>query len=294
MIRFSRYLLLYLMISGLVIIPGLFSLFTFGLKPAIDFSGGTLLELKFNKSIGQNVLAQAAAANNLELSSVQSTNTDSYIIRSKNTENQKLSKFTTDINKIASVSAQVVRQDTVGPILGQELLVKAVIAAVLAIIGIMLYIAYAFKNPVYGFAAIVALLHDLLVVIGSFSLLGRLYGVEVDTLFVTAILTTMSFSVHDTIVVFDRIREYRRKLDRMPLEDLSDRALTETMSRSLANSMTILIMLTALILIGGETVRWFAVALLIGTVSGTYSSPFVATPVLLLISRRQARKLHRA
>ena len=177
-----------------------------------------------------------------------------------------------------------------GPVLGSELLVKAFAAAILAILCIFAYVAYAFKNIKFGASAIVALIHDLLVVLSIFSLFGVWWGVEVDTLFVTAFLTTMSFSVHDTIVVFDRIREYRRRDDKTRFDELADRALTETMGRSLTNSFTIIFMLLALILMGGETVRWFVVALLVGTVSGTYSSPFVATPILLLWDRWERRK----
>jgi preprotein translocase subunit SecF len=156
-------------------------------------------------------------------------------------------------------------------------------------VAILLYVAYAFKNLRFGFAAVIALVHDLMVVVGSFSILGKLFNVEVDTLFVTAVLTTMSFSVHDTIVVFDRIREYQRKSGKYSFDEICDRALTETMGRSIANSVTIILMLTALVLLGGDNIRWFATALLIGTVSGTYSSPFVATPALIIIRKLRDR-----
>jgi len=155
-------------------------------------------------------------------------------------------------------------------------------------VGILLYVAWAFKNIRYGISAIIALFHDVLVVIGIFSLLGHFYNVEVDALFVTAVLTTMSFSVHDTIVVFDRIRESLRR-EKLPFDVTINKALTETMTRSINNSMTIMFMLLALVLLGGETIKWFAVALLIGTVSGTYSSPFVATPVLWMLNRKNIR-----
>jgi preprotein translocase subunit SecF len=165
------------------------------------------------------------------------------------------------------------------------------VAAILAASAILGYVAYAFKNIRFGVAAVVALLHDLLVVLGSFSLFGHFFGVEVDTLFVTAFLTTMSFSVHDTIVVFDRIREYTKRDRSRSFEEISDIAVTETMNRSLTNSFTIIFMLVALVLMGGDTTKWFVVALLIGTVSGTYSSPFVATPVLLLWHKLEAKRL---
>ena len=157
---------------------------------------------------------------------------------------------------------------------------KTGVAVGLAVVGILLYVAWAFKNMRYGVSAIIALTHDVLVVIGTFAILGKFMSVEVDSLFVTAVLTTMSFSVHDTIVVFHRIRELQHRKAGSSFKDQINLALTETMGRSLNNSLTIIFMLLALFLMGGETVRWFVFALLVGTISGTYSSPFVATPIL--------------
>lgn len=251
MIRFSKYIWLYVLISGMVLVPGMYSLIRFGLRPAIDFTGGTLIEVKTDDGQTQT-------------------------LRFK--------------EEPASVSGQIVRSETIGPILGRELLQKAIVAALFAIAAILLYVAYAFKNIKFGVSAVIALIHDLLVVLGTFAIAGAWLKVEVDTLFVTAFLTTMSFSVHDTIVVFDRIREMGRKGERMSFDALCDKALTETMGRSLTNSLTIIFMLLALVLMGGETTKWFIMALLIGTISGTYSSPFVATPVLILWDRWERRK----
>lgn len=269
MIRFSKFIWLYALISGIVLVPGIYSLIRFGLKPSIDFSGGTLVELRTDGSV--TTVSDAAKLAGVELVSVQKSGENSLLLRMG---------LESDTSWVTSVSGTVVRKEIVGPVLGRELLTKALYAAVLAISAILLYIAWAFKNIRFGVAAVVALIHDLLVVLGSFSLFGHFFGVEVDTLFVTAFLTTMSFSVHDTIVVFDRIREYMRRSQ--SFDDIADTALTETMNRSLTNSFTIIFMLVALVLMGGETTKWFVVALLIGTISGTYSSPFVATPVLLL------------
>ncbi len=282
MIKFSKYIWLYFLISALVLIPGTYSLVRFGLNPAIDFTGGTLLELKFSKDIPQPILETVIAKEDLPMVSLQKTSSDTYLLRMKPEGSKKIPQFQTSLVTSVGEMPELVRDETVGPTLGSELLRKTLAAAGLAVIGILLYVAWAFKNVRFGVAAIVALLHDLLVVVGIFSLLGIFFGVEVDTLFVTAILTTMSFSVHDTIVVFDRIRELRRTHEKTRIADISDLALTETMGRSLANSFTIVFMLLALVLLGGGTVRWFALALLVGTVSGTYSSPFVATPILIV------------
>jgi len=285
MIRFSKYIWLYVCISALVLIPGTYSLVRYGFKQSIDFAGGTLVEYRTDKPMSVRVVSDAAKEASVSVVSLQQSGSQSFLVRMKQEPKEKISLLTNGIEKRASVSAVILRNETVGPTLGKELLSKALFAALLAISAILAYVAYAFKNIRFGVAAVIALLHDLLVVLGTFSLFGHYFGIEVDTLFVTAFLTTMSFSVHDTIVVFDRIREYTKRDRLRSFEEISDIALTETMNRSLTNSFTIIFMLVALVLMGGETTKWFVVALLIGTVSGTYSSPFVATPVLLLWHR---------
>lgn len=290
MIRFSKYIWIYALISGFVLVPGIYSLSRFGLKQSIDFTGGTLLEVSFDKPVEESLIAQVAKSGDVPVVSIQSSANNTFFLRIKPEGSDKMVAFQQMVEKQASSTATVLRNETVGPVLGSELMVKAIIAAAFAILCIFGYVAYAFKDIKFGGSAIVALVHDLLVVLGIFSLLGVVWGVEVDTLFVTAFLTTMSFSVHDTIVVFDRIREYRRRDEKTPFNEIADRALTETMGRSLTNSFTIIFMLLALILMGGESTKWFVVALLTGTISGTYSSPFVATPVLLLWDRWERRK----
>lgn len=290
MIRFSKYIWLYVVISALVLVPGIYSLVRNGFRQSIDFAGGTLIEYRTDKPVAITVVTAAAEAAGVHVVSLQQSQGESFLVRMKQESKEKIAVLTDEIEKRASVSAAIMRNETVGPTLGAELLSKALFAAILAISAILAYVAYAFKNIRFGVAAIVALIHDLLVVLGTFSLLGYYLGVEVDTLFVTAFLTTMSFSVHDTIVVFDRIREYMKRDRSRSFEEITDMALTETMNRSLTNSFTIIFMLVALVLMGGETTKWFVVALLIGTVSGTYSSPFVATPMLLLWHRWEKRK----
>lgn len=147
--------------------------------------------------------------------------------------------------------------------------------------------SFAFKSFYFAVSAILAMIHDFLVVVGLYSLMSHFFGAEVNTLFVTALLTTMSFSVHDTIVIFDKIREYRVNLESSDVDDYANKALTETLVRSLNNSMTIIFMLLALILLGGSTIRFFIITLLIGTITGTYSSPFVATPILVWLEKRK-------
>ena len=292
MLNFMRYRLVYLLISSLILVPGLFTLVTKGLRPAIDFTGGTLMEIKVENQQKQptvDEIKKVIEGVSIDVGSIQPTSQQSFVIRLKPLEKDQHEKLSGDLTK-AFGQINEIRFETIGPTLGRELLEKTFVASIIAIIIILLYVAWAFKNIRFGVSAIVALIHDLLVVISVFALLGVFKGIEVDSLFVTAILTTMSFSVHDTIVVFDRIREFQKRGGRSTFEQQINQALTETMGRSLNNSLTIIFMLLALFLLGGDSVKWFAFALLVGTISGTYSSPFVATPILYTWSKLKDKK----
>jgi preprotein translocase subunit SecF len=189
------------------------------------------------------------------------------------------------------------RFELIGPVIGQELRSDALWQLVLVSLGIVLYIAYAFRRiqrPItawrFGWAAVIALLHDLLVVLGIFSILGHFKGIEIDSMFVTAMLTVLGFSVHDTIVVFDRIRENVKIFAGQPLEFVINHSITQTIVRSLNTSLTVLFVLLALLLFGGESIRYFVLALFIGVITGTYSSIFVASPILVLWQKWSARR----
>jgi preprotein translocase subunit SecF len=208
------------------------------------------------------------------------------------TEIEQKEKLKNTLSEIVEGEIEELRFETVGPTIGPELIKKTIYAVAVAAGAILLWVALQFKSFKFGTSAILAMFHDSFILIGAFSLLGHYMDIEVDFLFITALLTTLSFSVHDTIVVFDRIRESQR-IHGGVLKDLADRAITETMVRSLNNSFTIIFMLVALILLGGTTMKWFAVALLIGTILGTYSSPFVAVPLLVTwdeLSKRIKRR----
>lgn len=289
MIRFSKYIVLYMMLSSIVILPGMYSLFRWGVRQSIDFTGGTVLEVKVAKHLTTETVWDLGKKYNVGLVNVTENKQNEYTIRYTATDASTITSFEQSIG-IEAGTMEVLKKDMVGPIIGKELLSKAIVASLFVVCAILSYVAYAFKSFTYGIAAVASLAHDMLIMFCSFSLLGHFFGVEVDTLFVTAFLTTMSFSVHDTIVIFDRIREYRRKDTRTQLTHLSDMALTETIGRSLVNSFTIIFMLLSLVLMGGETVRWFAMALLIGTITGTYSSPFIAVPVLLFLDTWKQKK----
>lgn len=285
MIKFMRLKWLYFLISSIVIIPGLVSLLLFGLKPSIDFTGGTLWELKFSKNIEMGMydeIKNSVKEKGFEISSIQGSGENNLILRMKPITKDEAASIKTIISEKLEEMPEEIRFETVGPILGQELIVKTLIAIILGALFIMGYVAYVFKDVKFGVCAILAMFHDSLVVLGGFSLLGKFMNIEVDTLYVTALLTTLSFSVHDTVVVYDRIRESQKRLMGVSLEDLANKAVTETLSRSLNNSLTIIFMLLSLLLLGGETIKWFVFALLVGTISGTYSSTFTAVPLLVV------------
>ncbi len=293
MINFIKYKNIYFLLSALVIIPGIYSLLRWGLKPSIDFTGGTLWEISFSSgqaSAAPSAVQEAVGSKGISVSSIQTVGENHYLLRLPpidETKHQEILQAVKETFKDQPVSE--IRFETVGPVLGAELLRKTAIGVLLAAGFILLFVTYQFHDRLYGVAAILGMSHDSLVLLGTFSLLGHFRGVEVDTLFVTAILPTLPLSVPDLVVVSDRLRQLARRFPRSTFEDLVDLAMNETIVRSLNNSVTIILMLLALVLLGGETIRWFAVALLVGTISGTYSSTFLAAP-LLVVWRRISKK----
>ena len=252
MIDWMKYRWVYLLLSGTVILSGAFSVLKWGFKVGVDFTGGVVAEYKFE-------------------------NGESQVFRYGQISKEESEKIRADFK---NQGATEIRFESIGPSIGPELIKKTITALAVSAGLILLWIAYQFKSIKFGISATIATLHDSLVLLGAFSLLGHFMGAEIDFLFVTAMLTILSFSVHDTIVVYDRIRESLKKSGG-DIYDLANKAISETMVRSLNNSFTIIFMLVALILLGGETIKWFAAALLIGTISGTYSSPFIAVPILV-------------
>ena len=281
MINWFKYRFIYFGLSLILIAIGGFFLITHGLKLGLDFTGGSLLELKANASLEQ---LQPLIESEVEIGSLLQSGQNHFILRSSNLDSVKNIALEAKL-KQAFEGVEEVRFETIGPILGRELIQKTLFGLGLAILFILFYLAYRFKDKVFGICAVLAMLHDSLIILGTFSVLGVWLGVEVDALFVTAVLTILSFSVHDTIVLYDRIREDRRLYPQADILDLANRAISETMTRSINNSLTIIFMLLALFILGGSTTRWFIFALLIGTISGTYSSPFMAVPLLVLFKR---------
>lgn len=285
MIRFHRYIWLYTLISTIVIGAGLFSLVRFGYRYSIDFTGGTTVHYKVQRTLDKKKVEMAIAKLKLKTVHLEVTGPIMIFQTAPLTDTQEL-KLREEIKEVGG-SVLTLRYETVGPTLGKETGQKTLIASFLAVMGILVYMSFSFKGFNFALAAVLAMVHDFLVLVGTYSLLSYFFGAEFDLMFVTAILTTMSFSVHDTIVIFDKVREYTKTRSSYKIEDLTDKAVSETMVRSINNSLTIFFMLSALLLMGGATIRFFIAALWIGTVTGAYSSPFVATPLLILLEKRK-------
>lgn len=282
---------LFYAISLALILPGLVALsFPPHLKLAVDFTGGTLWELHFQHPVPAPDVKAVLAARGFPDSIVQDAGEGDTLIRAKEIaadqprELPRKTEIARALEERFGPFAEL-RFESVGPVVGQEVALRAIGAVALASAGILLYIAWAFRTMPhafrYGACAIVALLHDALLVLGVFSILGHLFDVEVDALFVTAVLTVIGFSVHDTIVVFDRIRENSRTLRGLPFEEVVNHSLLQTLGRSLTTSLTVVFTLVALVLFGGTSTRVFSAALLLGIISGTYSSIFNASALLV-------------
>lgn len=287
MINFFKYKWLYGLISAVAILIGLYSIVRWGYAFSIDFVGGSIIEYKFDKKLDAGSIRPVLQKEKVKVFSLTKKDRRQYLIKTAPLDEKRESRLRKKLEATLKVKAETLRFETVGPTLGRETQTKTIIAAAVAVLGILIYLSFTFANLKFGLAAIAALIHDFLVVLGVYSLLSHFWGAEVDSLFVTAILTTMSFSVHDTIVIFGKIKEYR-SLDRSrPFDLLVNRALTTTIVRSLNNSLTIILMLLALILLGGDTTRFFVITLLVGTITGTYSSPFVAAPILEMMEKKR-------
>jgi preprotein translocase subunit SecF len=286
---------LYFAISLTVIIPGLIALIIWGLPLAIDFSGGSLLFIRFqpgSRPTTQEVLDVYASFGQTD-ALAQTSEEDGMIIRSKEIDQATKTQIVAEMEARFGAPITVERFDTVGPSVGVEVAQRAAGAVGLAALGIMIYITYAFRAVPhaarYGVAAIIAMLHDVAVVIGVEAILGHFLGWEVDALFLTALLTVIGFSVHDTIVVFDRIRETRNINRKMPFDTVVNQSINQTLARSINTQLTVMITLLALAIFGGVTIRHFVVTLLVGVFSGTSSSIFNAAPILVVWEKKEWR-----
>ncbi len=284
-------------LSALIIVPGIISLLIFHLRLGIDFTGGSRLQYRFNQTIQSADVQSVFSAAGIQDVEVQTT------IPDQGSQTAIVRAPTLDVNQIETVESalqakygSVTREsaDTVGPLIGQQTTRNAVVAVAAAAAIILLYLSWAFRRLDkawrYGTCAIIALLHDVLVVVGLWSIFGKVFGLEVDALFVTGVLTVVGFSVHDTVVVFDRIRENLIKRAGANFETTVNNSLVQTLARSLNTSLTVLFTLLALLLFGGVSIRGFVLVLLIGIASGTYSSIFNASALLVVWEKWDERR----
>jgi len=287
-------------LSLLIIIPGLIIIAMGKVPLSIDFTGGTLLEVKFENGNLPEPAEVIAIYKGLGIENVlvQTTGEGSLVARSSFMDEQSMTSVLDNLEEKFASPVIRLRSETVGPTIGQEVAVRAGIAVALAAIAVVIYTSFAFRGVQhafrYGVCAVIAMIHDVLIVISLAAIGGLLWNWQIDALFLTALLTVIGFSVQDKIVVFDRIRENSNIFRRLDFETLVNHSIIQTLQRSINTQlMTVEFMLLALALFGGVTLREFATILLVGLFSGTYSSIFIASPILVVWEKREWRNWFR-
>jgi preprotein translocase subunit SecF len=308
----------YYLLSLLVLVPGIISLIIPpSLKPGIEFTGGTTFTVRFAQAVHQDALRSALSELGHPEAVVQRTGESEFLVRTRELEGSAAApeigpappserdtiesglrqRFGDFLDNNGNVSNRFIDFSSVSGTVSEEIGRNAGIAVIFASVAILLYISWAFravpKPFVFGTAAIVALLHDVVLVLGTFSIFGKVFGMEINTMFLTGLLTVMGFSVHDTIVVFDRIRENLRRGEGRDFSECVNASLNQTVARSINTSFTVVLVLVAMLLMGGVTIRDFLLVLLIGIISGTYSSIFVASQLLVTWEERDIQRLFR-
>lgn len=293
---------LWFAISILVILPGIIALALWGLKPGIDFAGGQVMEV--GEVVESDKIKPVFEQVGVRDITFTTTGSGTVLVRYRDAEGKSSADSNEEIKAaLMQVGAEQVSYESVGPAVSRDITRNAVISVALAAVAIVIFMAISFRNtppPVspwsFGVTAVIALLHDTIALLGIFAILGHFYNVEIDSLFITAVLTTIGFSVHDTIVVFDRIRENLKRYTHS-FDIIVNDSIVETVARSLSTSITVLFTLLALLIFGGESIRLFVLALLLGVLLGTYSSIFNAAPMLVVWNnyklKRQAKKKSR-
>lgn len=276
----------YLLGSGIITLVGIIFLLAFGIPRGIEFTGGTSMTLKFEQQVDQGALRGEFTGLGYTDAVIQKTSEDSFIIRTPLLSDQEVTTIKSALTAKFGEEPAITDVYAVSPAVASEIEGNAAIAVLVAAIGIVIYMTWAFRKLMkpfrYGVCAIVALLHDVLVVLGVFAILSVWLNLEIDAMFITGILTVIGYSVNDTVVVFDRIRENTLKNPGVPLETTVNYSITETLPRCLNTSLTTLFVILALLLLGGATIQNFVVVMLIGVITGTYSSISIASPLLVV------------
>ncbi|MEI7424864.1 MAG: protein translocase subunit SecF [Candidatus Staskawiczbacteria bacterium] len=289
--NFTKYSKFYYIISGLLIVASIVCLSMYGLKFGIEFVGGSNMQVNFSTEQGAtrpSNEAIKASLNSFNLGdiTIQPIGLNGAVIQFKGIDETTHQQILTELNKLTPTTEKSFQY--IGPSIGQELRNKTELAIALALLAITIYISFAFRKvtkPVsswkYGIASLIALSHDIIIPLGMFALLGKFYNVEVTIPIIAALLTVLGFSVHDTIVIFDRIRENILRKGMGQFEDTVNSSLTQTIGRSISTVFTVELVLIFLYFFGGETLKYFALALIVGITSGAYSSIFIASPMLV-------------
>ncbi|MFH1451184.1 MAG: protein translocase subunit SecF [bacterium] len=294
-IPFIKYRKLYYFLSFILVSSSIAFLFVFGLKPGIDFTGGSLIEIQFSQAVPENAIIENKLAD-LDLGQItfQPIGEKGLLLRLKHIDEETHQEILSRIG-----DAQEQRFETIGPLVGKELEKKTRTAIILSLLAIIAYIAFAFRKISYpikswqfGIAALVALFHDIVIPLGVFSLLGKLYGVEMTIPLVAALLTVLGYSISDTVVVFDRIRENLLKREKKAsFDEIVNTSLNQTLVRSASTGLSVFFTLFAIYFFGGDSLKYFSLILIIGIICGTYSSIFIASPLIVSWVKWKNRRL---
>jgi len=289
---------IFFIISGITAGLSILFVLLWGLQFGIDFTGGSITEVSYTERPDKETIEARIETLPIGVFSLRASGDNNFILRTRDLEETERLAVMNSLSLGETVEMKTERFNSIGPIIGEELRNKAFFAIVIVMLAIVFFIAFTFRHvskPVsswkYGSIAIVALLHDIALPVGLFAILGKFFGAEVDVLFVMALLAILGYSVNDTIVVFDRVRENLRHNEetnlREDFEKTVGRSLNQTFVRSINTSLTTGLVLITLFLIGGETTKWFALTLFSGVIAGTYSSIFLATPLLVFVNEKQ-------
>jgi preprotein translocase subunit SecF len=291
----------FFVLTGIIVLASVAATFTWGLKLGIEFTGGTYARIVFDGTRPPvEAMQERLAAIGLGDASIRAAGTQEYDIRVAGSEEAVQTLLQNTVQTWDAFHGTIAELSQIGPTIGAELRTKALLSISLVLLCILLFIAFAFRKVskpisswVYGVIALITLLHDVIVPVGFYAALGHFAGAEIDTLFVTAVLTVLGFSVHDTIVVFDRVRENLRinqeRNRKEPFVETAGRALAQTFVRSVNTSLTVLLTLLILFFMGPASTHYFALTLLVGIIAGTYSSIFLATPLLIAVEEFRRR-----
>lgn len=289
--QLSKYRLSFFSISGLVIIIGFIFIILGGLNPGIDFTGGSTLTLKIPNVDSSSEVRNSLLNTQYDNSIIQNFGNNTFFIRTVMIDDDQKKNILQNLDTITpDKDVEVLSFDLISPLIANETVVNAIWAVLAATIGIFIYIWWAFRNvpnPVrYSVVAIIALLHDTLIVVGIFALLGFFLDYEINTMFIIAFLTVLGYSVNDSIVVLDRLRSNTIDFGGMRLSQMVDLSISQTFGRSLNTSITLLVTLLAMYIFGGDTLKPFILVLMVGVISGTYSSIAIATQILVIWDER--------